>query len=146
MKKKIGQNCCLYLLLLNIGFRSPVVKASRLHREDHEFKSHREHFFFERRCSDTRGAAISWTGLSVLPMSFFFFGPRIFSIFKIWKLYYSRRRSSVIEFCDSYCNFLDNSYNYSTKESELSAAIWWFEIILSREIKWIVGWTPVLVQ
>ena len=49
---------------------------------------------------------------------FFFFGPRIFSIFKIWKLYY-RRRSSVIEFCDSYCNFLDNSYNYSTKESEL---------------------------
>ena len=70
MKKKIGQNCCLYLLLLNIGFRSPVVKASRLHREDHEFKSHREHFFFERRCSDTRGAAIS---LSVLPMSFFSF-------------------------------------------------------------------------
>ena len=45
-KKMIVQNCCLYLLLLNIGFRSPVVKASRLHREDHEFKSHREHFFF----------------------------------------------------------------------------------------------------
>ena len=46
IEEEIVQNCCLYLLLLNIGFRSPVVKASRLHREDHEFKSHREHFFF----------------------------------------------------------------------------------------------------
>ena len=48
----------------------------------------------------------------------FFFGPRIFFL-----RFGSCRRSSVIEFCDSYCNFLDNSYNYSTKESELSAAI-----------------------
>ena len=51
----------------------------------------------------------------------FFFGPRIFFFLRFGS--YTRRRSSVIEFCDSYCNFLDNSYNYSTKESELSAAI-----------------------